>query len=187
MCRFCLGPAARPPQTVPATRERLAIAGNSPFTKPEVSSIMGVRAAKRPWEMVVPETEISPGQLRSAGLLAGVLALALTATPLSSREEAIRSQFKYAGGTESVSEGCEGNLELRPEFMTFTCRGGEVSVPYSSITLMQYRSGISRHVRHLCAMRFRFSIRLSRRAGSAWRRAGSGSCWAWCRSGCCGR
>jgi hypothetical protein len=99
--------------------------------------------------MVVPETEISPRQLRKAGLLAGVLALALTATPLSGREEAIRSQFKYAGGTESVSEGCEGNLELRPEFMTFTCRGGEISVPYSSITLMQYRSGISRRIRHL--------------------------------------
>lgn len=110
---------------------------------------MGVRAAKRPREMVVLKAELSLRQILRAGLLAGVLLLALTAPPIAGGEEAVRTQFKYAGGTENVSEGCDGNLELRPEFMTFTCRDGEVSVPYSSITLMQYRAGISRHVRRL--------------------------------------
>jgi hypothetical protein len=110
---------------------------------------MGVRASKRPWEMVVLKSELSPGRLQKAGLLAGVLVLALAASPIAGGEESVQSQFKYAGGTEILPEGCEGNLELRPEFMAFTCRGGEVSVPYSSITLMQYRSGISWHVRHL--------------------------------------
>ena len=110
---------------------------------------MRVRAAKRPGEMVVLKVELSLGRILRAGLLAGVLVLALTASPMAGGEEAVRSQFKYAGGTENVSGGCEGNLELRPEFVAFTCRGGEVSVPYSSITLMQYRSGISRRVRRL--------------------------------------
>ena len=110
---------------------------------------MGVRASERPWEMVVLKVELTLGRLQRAGLLAGVLVLALTASPIAGGEESVRSQFKYAGGTENLSEGCEGNLELRPEFMAFTCRGGEVSVPYSSITLMQYRSGISLHVRRL--------------------------------------
>jgi hypothetical protein len=110
---------------------------------------MGVRAAKQPGEMVVLKAELGPGRIPRAGLFAGVLVLALTASPIAGGEEAVRSQFKYAGGTENLSEGCEGNLELRPEFMTFACRGGEASVPYSSITLMQYRSGISWRVRHL--------------------------------------
>jgi hypothetical protein len=110
---------------------------------------MGVWVVKRSWEIVVQKAELSPGRLQRAGLLAGVLLLALTASPLAGGEEAVRSQFKYAGGTESLSEGCEGNLELRPESMTFACRGGEVSVPYSSITLMQYRSEVSRRVLQL--------------------------------------
>ncbi len=55
-------------------------------------------------------------------------------------------QFKYAGGTEQIQEGCPGNLELTSKALTFHCAGGSISAPYSSISLMQYRTDISRQV-----------------------------------------
>ena len=65
------------------------------------------------------------------------------------KEEPLPPQFKYAGGTEKLSEGCEGNLELNPQAMAFKCLGSAIEVPYSAITLMQYRSSISRKVRRM--------------------------------------
>ncbi len=77
-----------------------------------------------------------------------VAALLLAGT-LSAREEQPKPQFKYAAGTESLSQGCEGNLEIGSEGLTFKCLGGSVSAPYSSISLMQYRSDVSRKVRRM--------------------------------------
>lgn len=54
--------------------------------------------------------------------------------------------FKYAGGTENLFEGCAGNLEVLPAVLTFKCEAGSVSVPYSSISLMQYRPDVSKKV-----------------------------------------
>jgi hypothetical protein len=73
----------------------------------------------------------------------------LVAGTLAAREELPRPQFKYAAGTESLSQGCEGNLELNSQGMTFKCPGGSVSAPYSSISLMQYRSDVSNKVRKM--------------------------------------
>ena len=79
-----------------------------------------------------------------------VLALLLSgASLLAAREEPLRAQFKYAGGTESLAGGCAGNLQLNPEALTFKCAKGTISVPYSSISLMQYRSDISNRVHRL--------------------------------------
>jgi len=77
-----------------------------------------------------------------------VAALLLAGT-LSAREEQPKPQFKYAAGTESLSQGCEGNLEIGSEGLTFKCVGGSVSAPYASISLMQYRSDVSRKVRRM--------------------------------------
>lgn len=77
-----------------------------------------------------------------------VAALLLAGT-LSAREEQPKPQFKYAAGTESLSQGCEGNLEIGTEGLTFKCVGGSVSAPYASISLMQYRSDVSRKVRKM--------------------------------------
>lgn len=77
-----------------------------------------------------------------------VAALLLAGT-LSAREEEPKPQFKYAAGTESLSEGCEGNLEIGTEGLTFKCLGGSVSAPYASISLMQYRPDVSRKVRRM--------------------------------------
>ncbi|MGH9455446.1 MAG: hypothetical protein ACRD2O_15915 [Terriglobia bacterium] len=57
--------------------------------------------------------------------------------------------FKYAGGTESLHEGCPGQLELTDVSMTFHCPEGSITAPYSSIRLMQYRPDISRQVRKM--------------------------------------
>jgi hypothetical protein len=89
-------------------------------------------------------------------VLSWLLAALLTATAAAGREEAPKPQFKYAGGTEKLSDGCEGNLELNSEGLTFKCVEGEVTAPYSSISLMQYRSDVSRKVRRL---RVRWKVR----------------------------
>lgn len=83
---------------------------------------------------------------RGIGWTVAALLLAVT---LSAREEQPKPQFKYAAGTESLSQGCEGNLEIGTEGLTFKCVGGSVSAPYASISLMQYRSDVSRKVRKM--------------------------------------
>ncbi len=40
---------------------------------------------------------------------------------------------------------------MSPEALAFRCRGSSVEIPYSSITLMQYRSDISKKVRKMKA------------------------------------
>jgi hypothetical protein len=83
-------------------------------------------------------------------VLGWLLAVAVMATGVAAaREEAPKPQFKYAAGTENLSDGCEGNLELTSEGLTFKCLEGEVTAPFSSISLMQYRSDVSKKVRRL--------------------------------------
>ncbi len=55
-------------------------------------------------------------------------------------------QFRYAGGTETISEGCQGRVELTSETLTFRCPGGSLTAPYASISLLQYRANVSRQV-----------------------------------------
>jgi hypothetical protein len=54
--------------------------------------------------------------------------------------------FKYWGGTEDFPQGCEGNLEINPDVVTFRCWSGKVDIPYSAIQAMEYRSEVSRRV-----------------------------------------
>jgi hypothetical protein len=74
----------------------------------------------------------------------------LAAVPtLYAGKEGIEPQFKYTAGTEGISEGCEGNLELTSSGLTFRCPTGSVTAPFDSITLMQYRNDVSRKVRKM--------------------------------------
>jgi hypothetical protein len=77
------------------------------------------------------------------------LALLLACGMARAKEEPLPPQFRYAGGTESLPAGCEGNLELSPEAMKFKCWGGAIEIPYSAVSLMQYRSEVSRKVRRM--------------------------------------
>jgi len=76
-------------------------------------------------------------------LTLGIMLLALGTVDLRGKKRA-ETQFKYLGGTEQMPKGCEGNLELGSAALTFRCASGSISAPYSSISLMQYRSDISR-------------------------------------------
>lgn len=57
--------------------------------------------------------------------------------------------FKYEGGTEKIPKSCEGFVQVGDEALTFKCTKASVSVPYSSITLMQYRPDISKKIRKM--------------------------------------
>lgn len=62
------------------------------------------------------------------------------------KEKVAASPFKYVGGTEKLPEDCRGSLEVGADALIFKCANGSVSVPYTAITLMQYRPDISRKV-----------------------------------------
>ncbi len=59
------------------------------------------------------------------------------------------SPFKFVGGTEKIPESCEGLVEVGSAALTFRCPNGSVSVPYASISLMQYRPDISGKIRKM--------------------------------------
>ena len=57
--------------------------------------------------------------------------------------------FQYAGGTEKIEIDCAGKLEVTLDSLVFRCPGGSVVMPFSTITLMQFRPDVSRRVRKL--------------------------------------
>ena len=54
--------------------------------------------------------------------------------------------FQYEAGTEKIDKGCGGKLEVLKEGFSFKCSGGTINVPFSAITLMQYRPDVSEEV-----------------------------------------
>jgi hypothetical protein len=54
--------------------------------------------------------------------------------------------FQYEAGTENIQKGCGGKLEVLKEGFTFKCPGGTIVLPFSAITLMQYRPDVSAEV-----------------------------------------
>jgi hypothetical protein len=57
--------------------------------------------------------------------------------------------FEYVGGTEPISKGCEGKLEVTQPALVFRCAVGSISVPYASITQMEYLPRISKQIRKM--------------------------------------
>jgi len=78
-----------------------------------------------------------------------LLAIPLLSIPFGLARRPSETPFKYAGGTEALRPGCEGNLEMGFSAMTFRCSGGAVVLPYSSIVLMQYRPNVSKKIRRM--------------------------------------
>jgi len=68
------------------------------------------------------------------------------ASVASGREKVAAAPFRFVGGTEKLPAACQGSLEVGPEALIFKCPSGSVSVPYTAITLMQYRPDVSRKV-----------------------------------------
>jgi hypothetical protein len=57
--------------------------------------------------------------------------------------------FQYLAGTEDISKGCAGRLQVLKEALTFTCPAGRIQMPFAAITLMQYRPDVSRDVMNM--------------------------------------
>ncbi len=85
-----------------------------------------------------------------------VLAVLLAVSGISAGEKSKELPFRYVGGTSGPSDACKGDLETSLEGLTFRCPTAAISVPYASITLMQYRADISRKVRK---MKLRWRLR----------------------------
>lgn len=81
----------------------------------------------------------------SAGLLLALL-LPIASGYGKQKKGADVPPFLYEAGTEKVEKGCGGKLEVLKEGLSFKCPGGTVNLPYSAITLMQYRPDISAEV-----------------------------------------
>lgn len=82
-------------------------------------------------------------------LVFALAALRIVASAVYGREQPKEPQFTYVAGTEKLPEACRGNLEVSLKALTFDCTGGSITVPYSSISLMQFRSDVSRKVRKI--------------------------------------
>ncbi len=54
--------------------------------------------------------------------------------------------FQYVAGTENLDKGCAGKLEVLKEGFTYKCAGGSLNLPFSEVTLMQYRPNVSPEV-----------------------------------------
>ena len=65
------------------------------------------------------------------------------------REKPKELPFRFRGGTLGPIETCKGVLETSSDELTFKCGTDTITVPYSSITLMQYRADVSRKVRKM--------------------------------------
>jgi len=81
------------------------------------------------------------------GLLVAWLALA--ASVATSRKPPPEPPFRYAGGTETIWPSCGGNLEVTGESLVFKCPLTTLTIPFSSISIMEYRPDISQRVRKL--------------------------------------
>jgi hypothetical protein len=54
--------------------------------------------------------------------------------------------FQYLAGTENITKGCQGRLQVLKEGLTYICPSGTFLIPFASITLMQYRPDVSKDV-----------------------------------------
>jgi hypothetical protein len=88
--------------------------------------------------------EMRRGFLVGSGLL--VLLLLLTGLVFGKRKPTNEPPFQYEAGTENLERGCGGKLEVLRDALAFTCPQGSVNLPFSAITLMQYRPDMSKRV-----------------------------------------
>lgn len=57
--------------------------------------------------------------------------------------------FQYAGGSEKIEMDCAGKLEVSTEGLNFKCPAASVDMPFSAISIMQFRPDVSPRVRSL--------------------------------------
>jgi hypothetical protein len=94
--------------------------------------------------MMMPH-RMTKGLAISASLLMTLL-LMISLSYGKHKKTADEPAFQYEAGTENIDKGCEGKLEVLKEGLTFRCPGGTINLPFSSITLMQFRPDVSADV-----------------------------------------
>ena len=62
------------------------------------------------------------------------------------KKTADTSPFIFLAGTDDLHKGCGGKLEVLKEGLAFTCPSGSVTLPFSGITVLQYRPDVSKAV-----------------------------------------
>ena len=72
--------------------------------------------------------------------------LLLTVPSFAKNKKADEPPFQYEAGTENIERGCGGKLEVLREGFTFKCSGGTFSLPFSAVTLMEFRPDVSAEV-----------------------------------------
>lgn len=72
--------------------------------------------------------------------------LLLTGASYGKHKKIEEPPFQYQAGTEDIEKGCAGKLEVLKEGLTFKCPGATFSLPFSAITVMQYRPDVSPNV-----------------------------------------
>jgi hypothetical protein len=60
-----------------------------------------------------------------------------------------KSLFKYVAGTEPVSKGCEGKLEVTGPDLVFECAGQSIAIPYDAVRQMEFLPRISKKIRKM--------------------------------------
>ena len=78
-----------------------------------------------------------------------VVILLMLAVPVRGNDQSAEAVFQYAGGSEKIEIDCAGKLEVTLDSLVFKCPGASVGIPFSTITLMQFRPDISQRVRKL--------------------------------------
>lgn len=78
-----------------------------------------------------------------------LIAVLLLAPSAWGRSRNINSLFEYVAGTESISTGCEGKLDITDAALVYQCPEGSITVPYNSITAMEYRPRVSKEIRKM--------------------------------------
>jgi hypothetical protein len=84
--------------------------------------------------------------------LLGVGAIAwmtTTLVPMRLEASSANAEFMYAGGTEHLQYHCAGELQVALSAMTFRCPAGTITIPFDSITHMEYRPKVSPAVRKM--------------------------------------
>ena len=59
------------------------------------------------------------------------------------KDKDVDPPFQYQAGTEDIAKGCAGRLEVLKDGFSFSCPGATFNLPFSGITLMQYRPDVS--------------------------------------------
>jgi hypothetical protein len=86
-------------------------------------------------------------RFKAAALLSAVAILLLA--PSAWGRSHNKSNFEYVAGTESMPKGCKGKLEVTEKALVFQCSGISLTVPYDSITQMEYRPSVSKQIRKM--------------------------------------